>query len=54
MGQAFGVTFGRFVSPDGTSHLSYDGEITLPSEIAGHVIAVLGLDTRPAARIKNS
>jgi kumamolisin len=50
MSQAFGVTFGQFISPGGTSHLSYDGEITLPSEIAGNVIAVLGLDARPAAQ----
>ena len=52
MSRAFGVTFGQFVSPDGTSHLSYEGEITLPSEIAGHIMAVLGLDERPAARTK--
>jgi kumamolisin len=50
MSRAFGVTFGQFVSPDGTSHISYEGEITLPSEIAGHVIAVLGLDARPVAQ----
>jgi kumamolisin len=54
MSRAFGVTLGQFVLPDGTSHISYDGEITLPSEIARHVMAVLGLDTRPVARTKDS
>ncbi|HWE53173.1 MAG TPA: protease pro-enzyme activation domain-containing protein [Bryobacteraceae bacterium] len=54
MSQAFGVIFGQFVSPEGVSYLSYEGKITLPSEIAGHVIAVLGLDTRPAARPRDT
>jgi kumamolisin len=50
MSRAFGVSLGQFVSPDGARHLSYEGSITLPTQIAEHVLAVLGLDTRPVAR----
>jgi kumamolisin len=50
IGKAFGITMGRFVSPDGASHLSYDGEISLPANIAPRVLAVLGLDGRQVAR----
>ena len=50
MSQAFGVRFGQFVSPDGGSHLSYDGEVTVPADIAPSILAVLGLDTRKIAR----
>jgi|SRR6185312_1648176 len=50
MGAAFGVTFGEFVSPNGVTFRGYDRDISLPSGIAKYVLAVLGLDTRPAAR----
>ena len=50
MSQAFGATLAWFESADGHRHLSYEGEITLPSELAPHVLAVLGLDQRPAAK----
>jgi hypothetical protein len=50
MAAAFGVRFGQFASPDGESHLSYDGEISVPSDVAKYVLAVLGLNTRPVAR----
>lgn len=50
MQSAFGVRFGQFKSSNGVNHLSYDGEISLPSDIAPDVLAVLGLDSRPIAR----
>jgi kumamolisin len=49
MGRAFGVSLGQFVSKDGARRLSYEGQITLPPDIAAGVTAVLGLDTRPVA-----
>ncbi|HEX4275857.1 MAG TPA: protease pro-enzyme activation domain-containing protein [Bryobacteraceae bacterium] len=53
MSRAFGVAIGQFTSSAGTC-LSYDGAITLPPSVAGYVLAVLGLDTRPVARVKQS
>jgi kumamolisin len=49
MKQAFGTNLVWFESGDGQRHLSYEGDVTLPAEIAPHVIAVLGLDQRPLA-----
>ena len=48
--RAFGIDLAWFESPGGAKYLSYDGDIALPSEIAGSVLAVLGLDARPAAQ----
>lgn len=50
MKQAFGTQLEWFESPDGQRHLSYEGDITLPAEIAPRVLAVLGLDQRPVAK----
>jgi len=47
--QAFGVTL-MHRTLDGTSCRVRDGGIHLPSELAGYVVAVLGLDNRPQAR----
>lgn len=49
MSRAFGATLHWFESPGGDRHLSYEGSLTIPVEIAPHVIAVLGLDQRPVA-----
>ena len=49
MSRAFGATLHLFESPDGNRHLSYEGNLTIPAEIAPHVIAVPGLDQRPVA-----
>jgi Pro-kumamolisin, activation domain len=50
MKQAFGTNLEWFESADGQRHLSYEGDVTLPAEIAPRVLAVLGLDQRPAAK----
>ena len=50
MHRAFGTNLEWFESADGRRHLSYEGDVTLPAEIAPHVLAVLGLDQRPAAK----
>ncbi len=49
MERAFGVGLQRHATEAGTLRLR-DGEITLPEELAPHVIAVLGLDNRPQAK----
>ena len=50
MSQLFGTNLEWFESTDGQRHLSYQGDITMPAEIAPKVLAVLGLDQRPAAK----
>jgi kumamolisin len=47
--RAFGVTLSMHEVPGGT-YRGYDGAITLPASLEGHVTAVLGLDNRPQAR----
>jgi kumamolisin len=49
MKQTFGANLEWFESGDGHRHLSYEGDLTLPVEIAPRVLAVLGLDQRPLA-----
>jgi kumamolisin len=48
--EAFAVRLGWFPAPDGQSHLSYEGTISVPEQVAGVIMAVLGLDQRPVAR----
>jgi kumamolisin len=50
MENAFGIRMGWVEDANGHRHLSYQGAISLPKSIAGMVVAVLGLDKRPAAR----
>lgn len=40
----------RSTTSNGTNYLGRTGSLTIPEELAGHVMAVLGLDTRPIAR----
>jgi kumamolisin len=49
LGAAFGVEVVRYRFPGGT-HRGYLGSIQVPRVLAGSVVAVLGLDDRPAAR----
>jgi hypothetical protein len=46
--KAFGVTLTRGGSP-GHAHREFDGEITLPAELRGIVVAILNLSTKPIA-----
>jgi kumamolisin len=48
--EAFGIKLGNFAAQDGSEYLSYEGELTMPSELSGKVTAVLGLDNRPVAK----
>jgi kumamolisin len=48
--EAFGVELGRWIHPEQGEFRGRSGPITVPAEIADIVDAVLGLDTRPAAR----
>ena len=50
MRDVFGAELDWFESPSGERFLSYEGELSLPAEIAPDVIAVLGLDQRPIAK----
>jgi kumamolisin len=50
MSKAFGVQLGLYEHPELGTFRGRTGEITVPSDIAGAVTAVLGLDDRPAAR----
>ena len=50
VGQAFGVEIKLRVDAQGQKYLSYRGELTVPGDLAGIVMAVLGLDQRPVAR----
>src|SRR5215472_8956332 len=49
MEQAFGVLLKSHTTDAGVLRLR-EGEITLPEELASHVVAVLGLDNRPQAK----
>lgn len=53
MNRAFGTCLAYFPGADGT-FLSYDGPLSVESEIAPHVLAVLGLDRKPAAKSRES
>lgn len=53
MSDAFGVKIGWFEDANGSRHISYQGSITLPGNLAPLVTAVLGLDQRPIARHAN-
>jgi len=50
VGQAFGVEVEWRIDDKGRHYLSYQGELTVPADLAGIVVAVLGLDQRPVAR----
>ncbi len=50
MDAAFGVNLARFENPQGHQFLSYQGEISIPASLQGAIVAVLGLDQRPAAK----
>ena len=50
VGRAFGVKIERRVDPEDKKYLSYQGELSVPAEVAEVVEAVLGLDQRPVAR----
>ncbi len=50
MDAAFGVQLARFENSQGHQFLSYEGAISIPASLQGTIIAVLGLDQRPAAR----
>ncbi|MGH9584835.1 MAG: protease pro-enzyme activation domain-containing protein, partial [Bryobacteraceae bacterium] len=50
MEEAFGVGMGWVTDAAERRHLSYRSAISIPKPLAGIVVAVLGLDTRPAAR----
>jgi kumamolisin len=50
VGQAFGVEIEWRVDAEERKYLSYQGELTVPEDLAGIVTAVLGLDQRPVAR----
>jgi kumamolisin len=49
MQKAFGVTLAQHEVAGGKIRVR-EGAIMLPEELAGHVVAVLGLDTRPQAK----
>jgi kumamolisin len=48
MATAFGVRFMNY-SASGVTYRGYEGKITIPDDLAAVVVAVLGLDNRPAA-----
>lgn len=50
MDAAFGVQIGWFEDPQGQRFLSYQGAISIPESLRDIIVAVLGLDQRPAAR----
>ena len=49
MQRAFGVTLSH-ATIDGQTYRVRDGDIVVPSELQGYVVAVLGLDNRPQAK----
>jgi kumamolisin len=49
MNSAFGIDLDYFDGPDG-SFLSYDGPLTVESDLAARIVAVLGLHQAPAAK----
>lgn len=46
---AFGVRLMVFGAPDGTEFLSHEGAISVPADLSGIIVAVLGLDQRRIA-----
>lgn len=46
----FGVHLIKWRTADGTDAVAPDGPVYVPRSVAGDVVAVLGLDTRPVAR----
>lgn len=50
MDAAFGVKIARFENPEGHQFLSYQGTVSIPASLESVIVAVLGLDQRPAAR----
>ncbi len=50
MDNAFGVQLAWFEDKEGHRFLSYRGAISIPEGLQGSIVAVLGLDRRPAAR----
>lgn len=50
MDAAFGVQLAWFQNPEGQRFLSHQGAISIPESLQGVIVAVLGLDQRPAAR----
>jgi kumamolisin len=51
LSELFGTTLHRVARDDGPAHARMrEGRLSLPAELAGRVIAVLGLDDRPQAR----
>lgn len=50
MQNAFGVSLATHTTASGASFRIREGAITLPEELDGHVVAVLGLDNRPQAQ----
>jgi hypothetical protein len=46
----FGVHLSKVRTADGTTAIVPDGAVLVPAAIAKDVVAVLGLDTRPAAQ----
>jgi len=53
MNLAFGTDLAYFDGPNGT-YLSYDGPLTVPAELNGLIVAVLGLHQEPAAKPRAS
>lgn len=49
MNRAFGIDLAYFDGPNG-SYLSYDGSLTVPAELDGKIVAVLGLHQEPVAK----
>jgi kumamolisin len=50
MQAAFGVTLERYEGPGGVSHRGRVGAVSVPQDLVGIVVAVLGLDDRPQAQ----
>ena len=50
MNKAFGVQLRWAEDADGQRHISYEGSISVPEQLSGMIVAVLGLDLRVAAR----
>ncbi|WP_027007702.1 S53 family peptidase [Conexibacter woesei] len=50
MGEAFGVSLGRYENDEGLAYRGREGAVQVPADLEGVVTAVLGLDDRPQAR----
>ena len=50
MESVFGVQLAWFEDAEGHRFLSYQGAISIPERLQGVIVAVLGLDRRPAAQ----